>query len=213
MLKAIYLNQKKIPVPVPIQTLSEALCWAESTLLPADRIITKVILDGDVHYDVLNDPSLSSLPLKAESKLHLQVDSAMDLSLQTLDAMRNLGVVLERNLKPMAVALWQAMPKNEPGGLKDLVGDIELCNAMLDHLMGLLDHGLSERFLRAAELITTASVALVGRYPQSDWKGMARVLLNHYEPALLMLTAELGSLQREMFEARSDPRCQVAKAL
>jgi len=36
MLKRVFINQKKVPVPVPVHTLDEALRWADRTFAISD---------------------------------------------------------------------------------------------------------------------------------------------------------------------------------
>lgn len=206
MLKHVFLNNKKLPVPVPIRTLEEALRWAEASLLSADRIITKVTLDGETHYDVLGDTVKSGLALNAESNLHLQIDSARDLSLQTIDVLRNLSSVLEGNLKPIAVLLWQYSGRDAPTGVPQILDDINLAQSLLDHLLGILDSSADERLTSLAVKLTTTTALLGTAAHHSEWRQLARVLLNQFEPELLMLQAELGNLQRNLFDARTNER-------
>ena len=89
MLKKVIVNNKKVPVPVPVRTIDEALRWIEATLVPAGHTITRVALDDRVLGEHDSDGDLGGLPLNAESKLEVQIDSPVDLAIQTLDAMRN----------------------------------------------------------------------------------------------------------------------------
>jgi hypothetical protein len=202
MLKHVYLNNKKLPVPVPIKTLSEAIKWAEEALLTADRIITKVVLDG-TQLEGLEEGVQTPVVLTPESKLCLQVDSAKDLSLQTIDVLRNLASVLERNLKPVAVSLWQCAEGTPPEGLKLLMDDVDLSQALLDHLLGILDRPGDGRIEALALKLGKTRDQMAHHLQSADWKNLARVMLNQYEPELLLLSAELAALQRHLFDTRA----------
>ena len=64
MLKSITLNRKKIPVPIPLTSLREAIAWVESDLLTQDRTITQVTLDGE-------EIEFSEKPIWVKGKLKL----------------------------------------------------------------------------------------------------------------------------------------------
>ena len=201
MLKHVFLNNKKLPVPVPIKTVSEAIKWAEESLLTADRIITKVVLDGH-QLDGIEDGIESPVTLTPDSKLCLQVDSAKELSLQTIDVLRNLVSVLERNLKPIAVALWQSPEGIAPEGLRQLFDDIDLSQALLDHLLGILERAGDGRIEALSLKLAKTRTTLLQANQAGDWKNLARAMLNQYEPEVLLLGAELAALQRQLFDSR-----------
>ncbi|MEI6832947.1 MAG: hypothetical protein WCL28_03055, partial [bacterium] len=86
MLKRIVVNQKMIPVPVPLKTLSEVCTWVDDTLVAVGQTVTSAILDGK---DVLDywgvDKICSSISVHDEMRLELRVESPEDLALQTTD--------------------------------------------------------------------------------------------------------------------------------
>ena len=45
MLKEIMISKKKVPVPIPVRTLQEALHWVGETFLKQDAAITVATLD------------------------------------------------------------------------------------------------------------------------------------------------------------------------
>src|SRR5262245_45241428 len=109
MLKKVFINSKKVPVPVPVRNLGDALRWVEQTLVPAGHVITRVALDGRILGDAeTGAEGVGSMLLAETCKLEIQIDSPADLTVQTLDALRNLASVVLSGLKVLAVDCWQA---------------------------------------------------------------------------------------------------------
>ena len=143
MLKTIILNQKKVPVPIPIKNLSEAVQWVEQHLLRPDHSVTKIAIDGK-EVDIEDSLSqMGSLALNQKSKLEMRVDSPTEISIQTIDALRNLSVVLEKSLKPMAVTCWEFEGTEDPLDFPTLCGDLDLILDLVDHIVLLLDKKVS----------------------------------------------------------------------
>lgn len=198
MLKKIFINNKKIPVPIPIITLGDALEWVDKTLVPAGHTVTRVCLNSKVlGEEALAQPHVLDVNLNDEAKLELQIDSPADLTLQTLDAMRNLASVIHSGLKPLAVECWQIKPSDRPGELDSISSDLDLILDLHDHLKGLLDPtGVEVAAIQGIAAITKrCAVSLQMARANSDWKACARLLLNRIEPLMRDLIAESESLQ------------------
>lgn len=199
MLKRVFINSKKVPVPVPVRTLGEALRWIEATLVPAGHTVTRVALDDRVLGDVggaLSDGG-DELPLGDQAKLEVQIDSPVDLTVQTLDAMRNLASVILGGLKVLAVECWQARSSAKPSELDAVGGDLELILDLLDHVGGLIDplHVDNAPIQGIQALLKRAAVGLNMAKANSDWRACAKLLLNKLEPLLKDLIAESETLQ------------------
>lgn len=206
MLRRVFINNKKVPVPVPVRTLSEMLAWVEATLVPAGHSITRVCLDERVLTARDLDPravpnaksagggGLGATILKDDAKLEIQIDSPTDLTLQTLDAIRNLASVIVSGLKTLAVECWQARGSLKPIELDSAINDSLLILDLIEHVSGLIDPQNVEAAatLGIGAMLKRASVGLAMARANSDWKGAARILLNKYEPLLkdLMIEAE-----------------------
>ena len=196
MLKRVYINNKKVPVPVPVRTLGEALDWVEQTLVPAGHQITRVALDDRVIGEGVGETDLD-VRLAHESKLEIQIDSPVDLSVQTLDATRNLASVIAGGLKVLAVECWQAKPGMKPAELDAVANDLELVLDLLEHVAGLVDpmHVEAAALQGISGLLKRDAVALSMAKSNSDWKACARILLNKLEPQLKDLITEAETLQ------------------
>ena len=193
MLKKVTINQKKVPVPVPILTLGQAIHWIEDTLVPQGHTITRITLN-DI---VLGSDELdlgSSLTL--DSKLEVQIDSPVELGLQTLEAARNLGSVILSGLKMLAVECWQAKPAVRPQELPGVTNDLSLILDLSDHIVCLVEPlGIEVSALQGIScMLKRVSVSLTMASSSSDWKACARLLLNRLEPILRDFTAETESI-------------------
>ena len=197
MLKRVVINNKKVPVPVPVQTLDDALRWVEDTLVPAGHTITRVSLDDKLLTGREPDPSVKGETLlDDESRLEIQIDSPTDLTIQTLDAIRNLSAVMLASLKALAVECWQARGSVRPGELDAVLNDGELLLDLIEHVTGLVDaqHAEAAAIQGIAGILKRAAVGLAMARANSDWKGAAKILLNKIEPLLKDLTAEAETM-------------------
>ena len=202
MLRRIFINNKKVPVPVPVRTLADMLAWVEETLVPAGHSITRVTLDDrqltarDLEPAAPNRENLGATVLKDEAKLEIQIDSPTDLTMQTLDAIRNLASIIVSGLKPLAVECWQARGSLKPIELDSAINDGQLILDLIEHVSGLVDPQNVEAAatLGIGAMLKRASVGLTMARANSDWKGAARILLNKYEPLLKDLMAEAETL-------------------
>ncbi len=203
MLKKILLNNRLVPVPVPVRNLAQALAWVESNLVPGGSLITRVVLDRDViEYDnVVLVPKKAQAELTEKSRLEIQIDSPATLATQTLDTVHSLCAAILGTLKGIAVHAWQSKTSEKIPDLYSLHDDIMLILDLIGHAQVLLQSAT------AAKLVDPAPVAGIGRLleqslssfslarSQSDWKACAKVMLNRFEPLLKDLLMESETLQ------------------
>lgn len=210
MLKSILLNRKKVPIPVPIKTLDEVIRWIESHLMSEDMAITKIELDGamieSLHGQVIE--------LNPESKLKVQVDSPIELSVQTLDVLRNLTNLMLKDLKQNAVYLWQCSQSQVPEFIEPFSEDIAMILNLIDHssllLQGICETSNSEN---CAEELSKLKIAIEMAISHSDWKGLARLMLTSLEPKLSDLNVEVGHLQKLIFEIQAEQRFKASSSI
>ncbi len=206
MLKKFLLNGKRIPVPIPVKTLPDAIAWIEKHLLRPDCSITRIELDGqDLDTQVDQNGRLPAFVLNEQSDLRVQMDSPLEICLQTIDALRNLSSVIGRNMKPVAVQLWEHKGPKLPVEAKSIFEDLQLTLELFDHVLVLVDKRveLSQAFGLQQQIIK--GVAALGLARQhADWRGVARVLLNQIETPVVDLAAELTSLEKSVFEIQAD---------
>jgi hypothetical protein len=203
MLKKILVNNRLVPVPVPVLTLAQAMSWVESTLVPAGSFVTRVVLDREtIEYDGGAVPQrLANVSLGEKSRLEVQLDSPASLATQTLDTVHSLASAILGTLKSIAVNAWQTRPADKIPELISVNDDVGLVIDLIGHVHELL---LSAT---AAKLIDPGPVAGIGRLlqqnlasynmarSQSDWKACAKVMLNRFEPLLKDLLVESETLQ------------------
>ena len=206
MIKSLFLNKKKVPIPVPLRTLQEVVEWVESYLVQGDKTITKIVLDGEEIEPLPSRP----LPVGESSKLFIQVDSPVELAVQTIDALRNMCSILLKNIKHRAVFLWGTSPSDRPEFVDEFFEDFTLLLNLSDHVMVLLSGICQTKNIEnlTAEL-TDAEKAQQIAISQSDWRGLAKVMLRQVEPRLVELSDELSHLQRLVFEMNSNSRARA----
>jgi len=198
MLKSLLINQKKVPVPVPVKTLTQALQWVEDTLVPDGHTITRIELDGRILTDGFeDDENLGESIMTSESLLVIQIDSPIELAVQTMEAINNLASVIYSGLKILAVECWQSKPIDKPRELSGIAGDVELILDLVSHSAGLIDPTTIETAAinGIAVMLKRDSKSLQLAISNSDWKASARILLNRVEPLLNDLISETESLQ------------------
>jgi hypothetical protein len=203
MLKRILLNNRVVPVPVPILNLAQALAWVESALVPAGSVITRVLLDHEVvpYEDGALPPKVSDRNLGEKSRLEIQMDSPATLAVQTLDTIHSLAAAVLGTLKPIAVHAWQAKPSDRVPEVASIHDDLKLLVDLIGHTGDLLQAASS------AKLVDPGPVLGIGHLveqnlsgysmarSQSDWKACARLMLNRFEPLLKDLLTESETLQ------------------
>jgi len=209
MLKKLLLNNRTLPVPVPLRTLAEALSWVESALVPPGHTLTRVVLNGRVICSGLAEAG--SLPLAdagqrldERTRLEILVDSPVDLSIQALDAIHNLASVVLGTLKPLAVGLWQSKPIDRQPEVETVRGDLRLVLDLMNHLFGLVDAGNADAaaLQGIATMLARVETGLQMARANSDWRGVAKILLNRLEPLLKELVVEADSMQVRVLASR-----------
>lgn len=204
MLRFVIINRKKVPVPVPIKNLRDLVGWIDSHLVRKDHSITRLKLDQQ-DIDLLDLARLPNLPLSEHSLVECQIDSPLEIGVQTLDALRNLCMVLERSLKPLAVHCWQLASQDSPSDLRSIFQDLDLIDQLLDHLLLIIDVRVDAANAKSyRESLQKAGLALKYAADANDWQAVARVLLRQVEATIIELGQELGSMQKCVFELIAD---------
>lgn len=197
MLKRVTVNGKRVPVPVPVKTLAEALGWIESTLVLPGHSVTRVTIDDRCldENDLLSG-GRDHMQLHEHTRLEVRIDSPVELAVQTLDAIRNLASAVGVSLKPLAVEMWQARPGYRSPEFDGLMQDLQLMLELIEHVSGLVDASVDIAPLQGISLLLKR--ALVGAQmakSNSDWKAAAKILLNRIESQLKELISETETLQ------------------
>ncbi|MES2745659.1 MAG: hypothetical protein V4655_09530 [Bdellovibrionota bacterium] len=206
MLKRMTLNGRRIPVPVPIQDLQEAVEWLQKHLVRPDHAITRIELNGeDIDFSSDGECRVAAVRLAENSDLRVKVDSPSDICLQTLDVLRNLSSVIGRNLKPIAVKLWEHKGSRLPVETAAIFDDFTLMQELLDHILLLLDKQIDATNVCSIQAqLNKAFTALNYAVQSADWKATAKVLLNQIETPANELSNELSSVEKVIFERVAD---------
>ncbi|RYZ49947.1 MAG: hypothetical protein EOP07_23685 [Proteobacteria bacterium] len=206
MLKRITLNGRRVPVPVPIRDLSEAVQWVQKHLVRPDHHITRIELNGsDVEFSSDGECHVDAIDLSEGSDLRIKVDSPHEICIQTLDVLRNLSSVVGRNLKPIAVQLWEHKGLKLPPESASVFEDFGLMQELLDHVLLLLDKRVDATNVCSLQsALNKAFTALNYAVQTADWKAAAKVLLNQIETPASELANELTSVEKVIFEILAD---------
>lgn len=197
MLKNVLLNGKKLPVPVPVKSMSDALGWLEDYLIEPKKTITKIELDGVV----LEDESCGEMPLTASSRLVVQADSAIELAIQTIDALRNMVGVIIRDIKHCAVQVYQLKAEDSQEFLDNFLCDLGLMLDLSNHLFGLV--GDYAEYNDLSEALSHVETSLGGAHSfraNMDWTPLARLILQKIEPEIQDVSNKLVAFQKKILE-------------
>ena len=202
MLKKVFINNKKIPVPVPVRTLFEAVTWVESSLVPPGHTITRVALNDKLVSELYGSGTAEQdILLKDDAKLEIQIDSPMDLVVQALEAMRNLSSVVMGGLKMLAYQCWKAKNGTRNSELEAVSNDVILVLDLIDHvasLVGPMDLEVAP-VQGLGGVLRQISASLSMARANSDLKACAKLLLNRLEPLLKDLIDESETLQLRLY--------------
>ena len=197
MLQSIYINKKKVPVPVPISGLRDAISWTEDFLVKPGYSLTRIELDGDlVDFDVVDNR-----PLSNTSKLFLQLDSAADMCVQILDTLKHLTSLHKHSLQQIAVRCWTWRDKDTPTGVVAVYEDMQMILDLIVSFIDLADEkvykkSLNEHLNTLQNLIQLLDIAK----NEKNWKACAKILLNKFEPLIDLLGDEYSRLSAPIFE-------------
>jgi hypothetical protein len=180
MLKRFVLNQKTVPVPVPLKTLDQVCAWIDEVLVPTGETVTSATLDGKDILDLWASPKVTAaISLHNESRLEIRIESPEDLALQSLEAIHSLAGAVLRGIKALAVHLWQSRQNDIQPELQAVRDDISLICELMDRLndMGVADKIDLGQLGELFERIRIISVCLDAAMSIGDWKGSAQILL------------------------------------
>jgi len=199
MLKTVLLNGKKLPVPVPVKNVDEALSWLEEYLVGPRKTITRIELDG-----VIVDDHHMSQTLSDSSRLVVQADSAIELAIQTIDALRNLVGVMLRDIKHCAVQVYKMQADEDQSFLNDFLSDLVLILELAEHLFGLVGGHIEPGDLLAAlELVNNSRVQVEEARKQLNLPVVARLILQFLEPQIQDVSNRLVAFQKQVLELDS----------
>lgn len=180
MLKRLIINQRSVPVPVPVRNMAEAVLWIEQSMIPTGQSLTAAVLDGNSVIDQLSDrAAMAKLKLTPDSRFEVRIESPRELALQSLETAHTLCGAILRNIKFLAVHLWQCIPATPQEELAQMSEDVEIIIDLIDHAKSL---GI-ETFADFGPMIDLQAhlkkilLSLSAAFGKSDWRGCAQILL------------------------------------
>lgn len=204
MLRFIYLKNQRIPVPVPIRNLKEALEWVSETFCGENQLITRVLLNGDdVNLDFQHE--FEKIELNAEADLTFQLDAPKELSIQTLEAVKNFASVILPRVKQIAVELYRGPNPESIQEFEEMMTDLEFIFDLKQHINGILDqyHKDLAPFEGLSYLAGLVKADLVRLQNKKMWTDAAVAILGRLEPFLKELIKEISELQIRVNEDES----------
>ncbi|MEI8027030.1 MAG: hypothetical protein WCI18_11840 [Pseudomonadota bacterium] len=203
MLKFIFIKNRRIPVPIPIFNVKEALFWVTETFAVDDRMITRVILNGEeLPFETVETMDWS---LDALSELVVQVESPREISAQSIEVVRDFCLVLLSRIKPAAVALYQFEGSEILPSFSEIFEDMEYLHSLRIHINGILDQFHSDIApFEAMSLVCDRVMGdLIREKNQNNWKKCSEILLHRLDPFLKKLHFEVVELQKR-FSSETD---------
>lgn len=201
MLKRLIVNQKRVPIPVPVRNAAEILGWLSGGYLRADECVTRLMVDG---VDCLDDMDLEKIMVAESSVVEVLVDSPSDLLIHTFESTRNLITVVDKKLKPMAVSAWQTVAIFASKDLNDLLSDLQILEELMEHSLTLLEPGVEKEQYSNAVSAFCLGVRSLKKYASiRDGQHFARVLLNEIEANLGLILDLISDMQTILFSSRS----------
>lgn len=199
MLKFIFLKNQKIPVPIPLLNLREALFWVEDNFCKKHEIITKITLNGEeIEFD--DENRFDRINLSDTCKLSFQLDEPKDLSVQTLEALKNLALVILPRVKLISVDLYDSHHDHTVNAFDEAMEDMRYIFDLRHHINGVLDcrHRMLAPFVGLAHLAKIVSEDLARLRAAKKWSQISVALVGRLEPFLKDLVKEIDTLQIEI---------------
>ncbi len=196
MLKKFTLGKKEIPVPVPVKNMEAAIDWVMATFVKNDEVITKICLN-DKEITDLNPDKLRKITLNASSNLYILKENPQEISIQTLDAVRDLAHHIQKDIKFVVLKTWSNPSKEETQEITRIHSDVQLMLGLINQLNGILNrsHHLLAPINGLKILINKYQKDLLATIVAEDWQRSASVLITRYEDLLKELAVESENLQ------------------
>ena len=210
MLKHLMINQKLIPVPVPLRNLAEVCTWVDETLVEVGKTVTSAILDGRNVLELWGQLTVcESVSIHPDMRLELRVESPEELTLQSLDAIQSLCLAILSGIKSLAVHLWQARKNDIQPELVEVIHDLDLVVRLIDRLrdMGVDQNAELGKLIERLEQLQKNLNDLSRAKLSGDWKEAAQILLRGtpttpgLESVLREVSAESRTLHQSLMVA------------
>lgn len=196
MIKKIRIQEKNIPVPVPLKNLAAAMVWVRETFIKDDSAITRVKLDGE---DLTgeNEDHWDEIELNEVSQLVINLETPRDLSISAIEATKELAQAAESTFQKLAIELWQEDIAYPQSKVYDLIQDLGLVTNLVEHLGGILEYSHKDMapVLALGKLLHRAKIRLEKSVLCKDRKKNAKMLITQIGPLLHELSIECENLE------------------
>jgi hypothetical protein len=205
MLKTVLLNKKKVPIPIPIKGLNDLVTWVDGTFVTSGSSITKIVVDGR-RFEIGSSHNLGNVTFTPMSVVEVQIDSPLEISIQTVDALRNLACMVHKAMEPLAVECWQVDAQLKlPTNFATFEQDLELLLELTDHLILVLDGQVyTKNLFDAASKINKLATSIKVARMDGQWRPIAKIMLNQLLPAFDEFSHEISLVEKAIFEEQAD---------
>jgi hypothetical protein len=213
MLKTVLLNKKKVPIPVPIKGLNDLVTWIDGTFVASGSSITKIVVDGR-RFEMGGSHNFGNVTFTPMSVVEVQIDSPLEISIQTVDALRNLASMVHKVMEPLAVECWQVDAQLKlPTNFATFEQDLELLLELTDHLIMVLDGQVyTKNLFDAASKINKLATSIKVARVDGQWRPIAKIMLNQLLPAFDEFSHEISLVEKAIFEEQADRSLNARKS-
>ena len=199
MIKEIYINGKKIPVPVPLKNISAVIKWINLHFVKDGSLITSVVLEGNEVFDSKKSLFKKDHVLEPSSRLEILIDTPKNLSIDTIKMLAGITKQVKGKLKPLAVFCWQQGVDSDDDILKfinPLRSDMGIVLDLVEHLNGIVDWQQVE--MAPINGIARLLKRVISHFDQAklevERRKMAEIMVNRLDPLFKSLIQETDLL-------------------
>lgn len=174
----------------------DALDWFNQTLVGPKEVLTKVILNGeDLDFDKMDQ--FYGLELNSATLIELQIDEAKDLSVQTLETLKDFASVVIPRIDTVAVGLYEDAEAKYISEFYEMMQDMEFIFDLRFHLNGILDpfNAQLAAFEGLCHVATVVKRDLTKLQAAKKWPEVSISLVGRLKPFLAELIKEIEELQ------------------
>ncbi|MDD9952613.1 MAG: hypothetical protein OXT67_13715 [Zetaproteobacteria bacterium] len=204
MLKTVQVGKKKIPVPVPLKHLADAIEWVEDIVVRHEGTLTKVVLDGEEIED-FHSKKWGKRKLSKSSSLHVQVDSPWNICMEILSTVSDFSEAISQSAHMVAVGIWDTESVIPPQSIVNAYADSLLIVELVQHLSEIVDYtqediaGVLGQYYILKRQVDHLGVAM----RKKQWRDCARFLVRRVAPILRDLLRECEQLQMSMMASQA----------
>ncbi len=192
MLKNLFVNGRKFPVAIPLNSISDLVAWIEQAILKPRQVITRFDLN-EATLDLDLPQEWMKKSLASADRVEIKIEYPEELCFQLLETIEHLIQICLDSIKHLAVRLWQE--DNRVLDCERFESDAELISSLLKNVQEFKVIVEAENLQSLSYLIQDILKKLDEAKSHSDNKQYAKILLNQLEPFLMVLKEDILKMQ------------------